>query len=369
MNEKMKDHRIELKLFIIVLTIGLLFILHTTYKFSEILTTIPEDTFNLDKQAFMIDLYKHFALILLFFVSALAFLIYYSRKRYIIITREEVTSINRDVEETQTMMIQQEKLASIGQLAAGVAHELNNPIGFVNSNVHALSDYVVELNNYIEALENENDSYKTLRADHKDIEFILDDMPSLVEESLEGLSRVTSIVKSLKDYARIDYDDSHEYDLNKGIEATLIVARNTYKYIADVETSFDDIPLMRANGNHINEVILNLIVNAAQAIESQKRGSKGSIKIKTYLENNKIICEVNDDGPGIEEVNLSKIFDPFFTTKAPGKGTGLGLNIAYNTITQKNDGELLVSSDLGIGTTFIIKLPMVEGDANENIIC
>ncbi len=342
MNIIIEDRKTKFKIFVVIVTLGLCAILHMSYKFG----------------------YTFF-----FFVILMTVLIIYSKKHYVVITREKANAINQEVEETQTILIQQEKLASLGQLAAGVAHELNNPIGFVNSNINALKDYIIDINNYIEALEKETENHEKIRQAHKDIDFILEDMPSLIEESLEGLSRVAGIVKSLKDYSRIDFDDTQEYCFKKGVQATLIVARNTYRYVADVETTFNRVPLIRVNGNQINEVLLNLIVNAAQAIEGQERIDKGLIRINVYTEDDNVVCEVNDDGPGIEQEYIGKIFDPFFTTKPPGKGTGLGLNIAYNTITQKNKGELLVKSEVGVGTTFTIKLHIRKGEIDENSFC
>lgn len=281
-------------------------------------------------------------------------------RKYFIEHMQHLEEISISMEETQALMLQQEKLASIGELAAGVAHELNNPIGFVNSNIDALREYIPELEKHIRYLEDKCGPDEG-KSPSKDIEFILADIPDLVDESLEGLSRVTSIVKSLKDYARVDLEDRMDYDINDGIEATLTVSRNTYKYVADIDKQLSEVPLLVANGNQINEVLLNLFVNAAQAIEEEQRKEKGTITVRTYADAQYVYCEVIDDGPGISDENIRKIFDPFFTTKEPGKGTGLGLNIAYNTITSKHEGEITVVSNVDKGAKFTIKLPIDRG--------
>jgi signal transduction histidine kinase len=182
----------------------------------------------------------------------------------------------------------------------------------------------------------------------------------LFEESKEGLARVTKIVQNLRDFSRVDQAEAFdEYDLNHGIEATLVVARNAIKYHADVVTEFADIPHVPCNASQINQVFLNILVNAAQAIESQHRETNGSIKIKTYSDDTHVICKIVDDGPGIPANVIEKIFDPFFTTKPVGKGTGLGLSVSYDIIVRKHKGVLLVKSEIGKGTEFTIKLPIM----------
>lgn len=270
---------------------------------------------------------------------------------------EKLESLINELESTQSMIIQQEKLASIGRLAAGVAHELNNPIGFVSGNFTALKDYVPMIVKYIEYLKSENkEDVKDI--DLKDMEFILGDIPELIEESEEGLNRVTEIVKNLKEYSRIDRVKDDNYELNKGVTTTLMIAKNEYKYVATVNTNLGEVPDVKANGNEINEVILNIIVNAAQALGDYETDIQKTIDVKTYSDDNYVYCEISDNGPGIPPDIIDKIFDPFFTTKEPGKGTGLGLNIAYNIIKNKHDGELLVNSTEGKGTTFVIMLPI-----------
>ncbi len=294
-------------------------------------------------------------------------LLFITGKRYFVKPLRELEEMSKNMEVAQSMLMQQEKLASIGELAAGVAHELNNPVGFVNSNISALQDYITELKSYIAYLEEKAVGNLTAENPARDIDFILSDIPDLVEESLEGLNRVTSIVKSLKDYARVDLEDRVDYNINEGIEATLTVSRNAYKYVADIHKELQDVPLLVANGNQINEVLLNLFVNAAQAIEMKELEGKGNMSIRTFADDTYVYCTISDDGIGINEETQNKIFDPFFTTKEPGKGTGLGLNIAYNTIVNKHEGDISVESTLGEGTVFTIKLPIErEIDLYEN---
>lgn len=262
---------------------------------------------------------------------------------------DELKEAMSQLEDAQIQMIQQEKLASIGQLAAGVAHELNNPIGFVTSNFDVLKDYFSELIEHVESIESDKIP--------DNVTFIIEDLPELISDSQEGLTRVTSIVKNLRDFSRVDNQQRSDYDLNEGIKSTLIVARNEYKYVAEIETNFNELPVISAKGSEINDVLLNLIVNATHAIQSLNMAELGLIKISTYQDHEHITVEIEDNGPGIHESVIGRIFDPFFTTKEPGKGTGLGLNIAYNTIVNKHNGILTAESDFSHGAKFIMKLP------------
>ena len=279
------------------------------------------------------------------------------------------------LKQTQAQLIQQEKLASIGQLAAGVAHEINNPLGFISSNFKSLQDYLTIIKGYILALENlvqqvkRNNSSNLMESiikieelkEKKDVNFILHDIEDIFSESVEGFDRMMSIVENLKNFSRIDCDNNtEEYDINKAIESTLIVARNEIKYVAQVEKHLSEVPLIECRGDEINQVILNILVNAAQAIKAQNRSELGKIEIKSYQKGEHVYCEICDDGPGIPNKIFNKIFDPFFTTKEVGKGTGLGLNISYDIIVNKHKGDLIVNSEVGKGATFIIKLPITS---------
>ena len=290
----------------------------------------------------------------------------------LICSYKSLEKAHRDLKGMQSQLVESEKLASIGQLAAGVAHEMNTPVGFVASNFQTLESYVRKIRDLLAKYDELTGQMETLGdpqlrstvdgigqfRDDMRMDFILEDIRGLFDESREGLERVTSIVQNLRDFSRIDQPGSRdEYDLNKGIEATLVVARNEIKYDADVETELSEIPLIFCHSGQINQVLLNILVNAAQAIRSQGGEDRGTITIRTYASEGEVVCEIADDGPGIAPEHLSKVFDPFFTTKPPGKGTGLGLSVSYDIIVHKHNGKLLVESTVGQGAKFTIKLP------------
>ncbi len=263
--------------------------------------------------------------------------------------------------EKDAFMLQQDKMASIGQLAAGVAHEVNNPVGFIISNLGTLKEYLVAIGDYIEKtglmLTNQKscspDQFDELRT-RLDIAFIMSDVGPLLDESLEGADRVKQIVRDLKDFARIDETGVKETDLNQCVRSTVNIVRNELKYVASLELDLGEIPMVLCNPQQINQVITNLLVNAAQAIEGH-----GVIRVVTSSEGSKVALRISDTGSGIPSDLLNRIFEPFFTTKPVGKGTGLGLTISYD-IVKKNGGEIVVESELGKGTSFIITLPAVE---------
>ncbi len=290
---------------------------------------------------------------------------------------QEATATSTQLREMQSQIVQSEKLASIGQLAAGVAHEMNTPVGFVASNFETLKSYVGKitklLGEYDELADNITTSGNTelvnqaaviadSRRDMK-IDFILDDIQDLFDDSKEGLTRVTDIVQNLRDFSRIDQPGSlDKYNINDGIKATLVVAQNEIKYSSDVKTEFSELPDFLCHSGQINQVLLNILLNAAQAITSQERKDRGTITIRIYATETDAVCEISDDGPGIPPDELTRVFDPFFTTKPAGKGTGLGLSVTYDIIVHKHDGELLVESTVGEGTRFTVKLPLGRSD-------
>lgn len=272
-------------------------------------------------------------------------------------------------------LIQAQKLESIGQLAAGVAHEINNPVAFINSNLMALDEYRRDLteliDNYLNleklaagnpALSNDSDVARTLEAiqslkDKMDLDFILGDLDKIIAESREGTERVKKIVQDLKDFSHVDQAELNWANLNKSLESTLNIAWNEIKYKATVKKEYGDIPDVFCYPQQINQVFMNILVNAAHAITE-----KGEIKIATaYLDGAepRVEIRISDTGKGIPAENLPRIFDPFFTTKPVGKGTGLGLSMAYS-IVRKHQGEIKVESEAGRGATFIVTLP-VEG--------
>jgi signal transduction histidine kinase len=286
---------------------------------------------------------------------------------------QELEKSNKELKEMQSQLVQSEKLASIGQLAAGVAHEMNSPVGFVASNFQTLESYIekirkllhmygelvdeIEVSEKSELLEKTSAIEKTRNT--MKIGFILEDLSGLFDDSREGLQRITNIVQNLKNFSRMNRPgELDKYNINDGIRSTLVVARNEIKHDADVETELSAVPLILCNSGQINQVLLNILMNAAQAIKSQERDSKGTITIRTYAEDDNVVCEISDDGPGIEPDNLPQIFDPFFTTKPLGQGTGLGMSVSYDIIVNKHNGKLLIDSSVGEGTKFTIKLPL-----------
>ncbi|MBL8428865.1 MAG: hemerythrin domain-containing protein [Dechloromonas sp.] len=267
--------------------------------------------------------------------------------------QEELTQLLSKIEEAQQQLLQSEKMAAIGQLAAGVAHEINNPVGFVNSNLGTLKTYVGQLLNVISAYETGVPEDIAAARKKADIEFLRDDLPSLVAESQEGLSRVTKIVQDLKDFSHVDQAEHQRADLNAAIESTLNVVWNELKYKAEIVRELGDIPAVACVPAQINQVFMNLLVNAAQAIEHQ-----GKIFVRSGAENNQAWFEIEDTGQGMSEEVRNRIFEPFFTTKPVGKGTGLGLSISYDIIVKKHGGSLDVRSTPGKGTCFRIWLPV-----------
>ena len=271
----------------------------------------------------------------------------------------ELAEANEQLKTTHHKLVQREKLASIGQLAAGLAHEINNPLGFLKSNHTTLHEFLLTLH------EAWNKAYALNPAGHEQIaaslelDYVFNQIDSLVTESDDGFNRIMAIVKNLRSFARID---SHEplgpYDLEQGLTSSLTIARNEIKYVAEVETAFSGVPKVQAIGGSINQVLLNILINAAQAIASQKRGSPGLILVRTAASDDSVYCEIEDDGPGITDQIKERLFDPFFSTKPAGKGTGLGLSISYDIIVNQHQGSLSVAdSPLG-GALFRIELPI-----------
>ncbi|WP_429003089.1 ATP-binding protein [Xanthomonas sacchari] len=261
----------------------------------------------------------------------------------------------------QEKLLQSEKMASIGQLAAGVAHEINNPIGYVHSNLGSLQEYLRSLFTLIEAYE------RALRApDPKalipeiddirnrfDIDFISRDLPQLMAESREGIERVTRIVRDLKDFSYSGREESWKLvDLHSGLESTINIIWNELKYKVTLERHYGNLPLVECLPSELNQVYMNLLLNAGQAI-----GERGTIVVSTGQDGEEVWIEFKDSGAGIPADLLQRIFDPFFTTKPVGSGTGLGLSISYG-IVNKHHGRIDVSSVVGEGSTFRIVIPV-----------
>lgn len=275
----------------------------------------------------------------------------------------ELADRNEKLKTTHRRLVQQEKLASIGHLAAGVAHEINNPLGFLKSNHSTLHSFLATLHEaWSKACALDPDGHAQIAA-ALDLDYVFNEIDKLVAESDEGFNRIMAIIKNLRSFSRIDdREPLGPYDLEQGLESTLIMARNEIKYVAEVETEFCGVPKVQAVGGSINQVLLNILVNAAQAIAGQKRATLGHILVRTTVIEGKVICEIEDDGPGVPDDSKDRLFDPFFTTKPAGKGTGLGLSLSYDIIVNRHQGSLSVAdSPLG-GALFKIELPINPGD-------
>jgi signal transduction histidine kinase len=264
------------------------------------------------------------------------------------------------LKESQALVIQQEKMASIGQLAAGVAHEINNPMGYITSNLNSLWKYAEKLAQFIEiqeqAIERCSDevtkaSIIELKRQIK-LDFVMKDFRELIKESLEGSKRVSKIVQDLKSFSRTEGNEAISADLNECIKSILNVVRNEIKYVAELDIRLGDIPLVTCRPQQIGQVVMNLLVNAAHAMTGN-----GLITLATRQVDDSVEISVTDTGCGISPENISRIFEPFFTTKEAGKGTGLGLAISSDII-RKHGGELLVESTVGAGSTFTVRLPV-----------
>lgn len=270
----------------------------------------------------------------------------------------------RKLGEAQSQLLQSEKMASIGVLAAGVAHEINNPVGFVNSNLGTLQRYAQDMLALLAAYERVEESLapdalqdiKRLKQDI-DAAYLREDLGNLLTESLEGLQRVKRIVQDMKDFSHVDGADRKYANLESGLDSTLNVVWNELKYKAEVVKEYGNIPQIECLPSQLNQVFMNLLINAAHAIEE-----RGRITLRTGHDDKTVWVEVEDTGSGIPPERLGRIFEPFFTTKPVGKGTGLGLSLSYG-IVQKHGGRIEVSSELGKGSVFKVVLPQVMAPA------
>jgi two-component system NtrC family sensor kinase len=283
----------------------------------------------------------------------------------------KVETRSRELKASQQQLIHSEKMASVGLLAAGVAHEINNPTGFVMSNLEVLRGYKInlqklflgyqELTSYV-AEGNTDSNREEIKAslqklkvieEEGDIQYIMEDLDSLLDDSLLGTQRIQKIVQDLKSFSRVDDSEKKFVDLNEEvIEIALRLVWNEIKYKCTLKKELMPLPRFECRPGQLSQVIMNLLINASDAIETN-----GEITLSSECADSMIIIKVTDDGMGIAQKEMLNIFDPFFTTKESGKGTGLGLSISHD-IVKKHTGEILVSSELGEGTTFSIHLPL-----------
>lgn len=267
------------------------------------------------------------------------------------------------LEQANSQLVQSEKLAAIGQLAAGVAHEINNPIGYVSSNLKTLSGYIQDLVRIIDSTDGTQDIEGVQQLKRSlEYDYIRDDVASLIGESEDGLGRVKKIITALKDFSHIDEEEFRLADIHRGIDTTLNVVHSELKYKAEVVKEYGELPEIECIFSQVNQVVMNLLVNAAHAIEEF-----GLITLRTGRDGEWVWFEVEDTGKGIEPELINRIYEPFFTTKPVGKGTGLGLALSYSII-QKHHGRIKVFSEVGQGTRFRVGLPIKQPLAQDALI-
>ncbi|MBU0673025.1 MAG: response regulator [Proteobacteria bacterium] len=287
-----------------------------------------------------------------------------AEKKNLEAAHQELETAYNNLKSSQGQIIQQEKLASIGSLAAGVAHEINNPMGFISSNLGTLGKYLEKVREFMTfqsqallGIDNPElqEAIQGRRKELK-IDYVLDDVKDLIEESQEGAERVKTIVQNLKSFARIDDHKPIPADINECINSTLNIVWNELKYKATVTKDLGELQAVRCFPQQLNQVFMNILINAAHAIDQQ-----GEIRIRTTMEDDQVVITISDTGCGIPPENMERLFEPFFTTKEIGKGTGLGMSIALDII-KKHHGDIAVQSEVGTGTTFTIRIPASEGE-------
>ena len=289
-----------------------------------------------------------------------------------------------DIQEQKVLEIglrQAQKLESVGRLASGVAHEINTPVQFISDSIHFVRDAVKDGIGAVTALQKvralvlegapaiEAAERAAEAEDDADFSYLIENIPKALERALDGLDRVATIVRSMKDFAHPDQKDMIAVDLNRGIESTLVIARNEYKYVADLDVELGPIPHVLCHAGDINQAILNIVVNAAHAIEEKEAGTgrRGRIGVRTRVEGAHVCVAISDTGPGIPDALRDRIFDPFFTTKAVGKGTGQGLSIA-RAVLERHGGELAFETLAGEGTTFFLRIPIAGAETRKEAV-
>ena len=283
------------------------------------------------------------------------------------LSNDELNKAMHELKEAETQLVESEKMASLGQLTAGIAHEINNPINFVTSNVKPLNRDVRILLQAVDMMEKlvvENcpEQIKTVQEYKADIdyEYLKEEIDQLLDGIGEGASRTAEIVKGLRIFSRLDEDDLKKADINEGMESTLVITNNLLNNLIKVKRNYGNLPLVDCYPGKLNQVFLNMISNGIYAIKKRFVDKEGGLlSIETYHDEGFVYIKIADNGTGMDESTKKRLFEPFFTTKDVGEGTGLGLSIAYNTIT-KHNGQVMIDSELGQGTTFTIKLPLIQ---------
>jgi signal transduction histidine kinase len=264
------------------------------------------------------------------------------------------------------------KLEAVGRLAAGIAHEINTPTQFVNDSIHFVRGAMGDLQRLIQRYQEicqvvarggpaaEASGALAEAEEEADLPYLMQEIPGALDRAIEGLARVSTIVRSMKEFAHPGQEEIAAVDLNRAISTTLTIARNEYKYVADLETCFGDLPPVPCYAGEFNQAILNIVINAAHAVGDVvgKTGAKGRITVRTEREGDFALVSISDTGAGIPPAIRDRIFDPFFTTKEVGRGTGQGLPIARSVIVDKHGGQLTFETEVGKGTRFLVRLPL-----------
>jgi len=286
--------------------------------------------------------------------------------------RKLIFGVGRDVTAERTMareLAQAQKLEAIGQLASGVAHEINTPVQFIGDNLSFLTDSMKDLITYLEAVHATLDDAQRAKlepaAKKADLEYLREEVPRSLSESKDGVRRVAELVRALKEFAHPDKPELEHADLNRALERSLVLARGELKHVAKVETDFQQLPALRCHVGGLSQVFLNLLVNAAHAIEERAVKQPGTewvrcITVKTRHVGDEVLVSISDTGNGIPAELRERIFEPFFTTKPVGKGSGQGLPLVRNVVIAQHQGRVELESEVGVGTTFTLRLPLEQ---------
>jgi signal transduction histidine kinase len=293
----------------------------------------------------------------------------------VVLVAQDVTELKR----TQAEFAAAQRFVSLGTVAAGVAHEVNTPVQFLADSIQFLRDGAQDMFDVLRAYQElgrlvtegtpsdqlmEAATTATTKSEEADLSYLQEHVPKAFERCVDGLGRISTIVRSMKEFAHPTQSQMAPSDLNRALQSTLTIARSEYKYVAELETELADLPLVTCHLNNINQVVLNLVVNAAHAIGDVVKGSdtKGTITVRTRQEGDNVIISIRDTGGGIPHAVASRIFEPFFTTKGVGKGTGQGLAIARTIVKDGHGGQLTFETCAGVGTTFFVRIPIAGKD-------
>jgi len=273
---------------------------------------------------------------------------------------QRIANYTTELKEAQTQLIQNEKMSSLGQMVAGIAHEINNLVNFIYGNLNHAQEYADDLLDLIQLYQNEYPNPQEniqIASEEMELEFIQEDLPKLLDSMKVGANRIRQIVLSLRNFSRLDEAEMKAVDLHEGIDSTLLLLNNRLKQGIDVVKNYGDLPAVVCYPAQINQVFMNIISNATDALLADKESSDQTVTISTEAASGQVVVKIRDNGPGIPEEIKGRLFDPFFTTKPIGQGTGLGLSISYQII-QKHQGAIAVNSALGQGSEFVITLPI-----------